>query len=135
MLPQACPLTTPWRILCIWENDMAGLASGTIVLWSGSIATIPAGWVLCDGTHGTPDLRNRFIVGAGDTYAVGANGGFASHGHTFTSDGHSHTILAGTDFAAGTLLSDQTSVDVDTGTTANSDGRPPFWALAFIMKT
>ena len=38
---------------------------GAIVMWSGTVADIPAGWVLCDGTSGTPDLRERFIVGAG----------------------------------------------------------------------
>lgn len=40
-----------------------------IVLWGGAIADIPAGWGLCDGTGDKPDLRNRFIIGAGDTYA------------------------------------------------------------------
>jgi prepilin-type N-terminal cleavage/methylation domain-containing protein len=40
------------------------LPQGTIVIWSGSIASIPSGWVLCDGTNGTPDLRDKFIVGA-----------------------------------------------------------------------
>jgi hypothetical protein len=49
--------------------------AGVILLWSGSIASIPSGWNLCDGTNGTPDLRNRFVVAAGDTYAVGATGG------------------------------------------------------------
>jgi len=65
------------------------LPSGTIVLWSGSIGSIPAGWYLCNGSNGTPDLRNRFIVGAGSTYAVDATGGSAdaivvSHTHTIT---------------------------------------------------
>ncbi len=40
------------------------LPSGVIVLWSGTVATIPAGWALCNGTLGTPDLRDRFVVGA-----------------------------------------------------------------------
>jgi hypothetical protein len=48
---------------------------GGIIIWSGSIAAIPATWQLCNGTNGTPDLRDRFIVGAGTTYAVGATGG------------------------------------------------------------
>jgi len=43
---------------------------GIICLWSGSVADIPAGWQLCNGTNSTPDLRNRFVIGAGDTYAV-----------------------------------------------------------------
>jgi hypothetical protein len=53
----------------------AGYFAGMIVLWSGSIASIPSGWQLCDGTNGTPDLRNRFIVCAGSTYAVANTGG------------------------------------------------------------
>jgi len=52
--------------------------SGGIIMWSGSVASIPSGWFLCDGSNSTPDLRNRFIVGAGDTYAVDATGGAAS---------------------------------------------------------
>jgi microcystin-dependent protein len=84
--------------------------SGAILLWSGSVASIPSGWFLCDGTNSTPDLRNRFIVGAGDTYAVDATGGAASvtlttgqipaHTHSFsgttnTTGAHSHTPSGG----------------------------------------
>jgi hypothetical protein len=88
---------------------------GGIILWSGSVASIPAGWQLCNGTNGTPDLRNSFVIGAGDTYAVDATGGAATidiqhnhegntgyesshtHGHgslSTDSDGHNHTLLA-----------------------------------------
>ena len=74
--------------------------TGMIMLWSGSTGTVPNGWRLCDGTGGTPDLRNRFVVGAGDTYAVDATGGSAnavlvSHNHTGstnTTGNHSHTL-------------------------------------------
>ena len=48
---------------------------GIIVMWGKDPTTIPTGWALCDGTNGTPDLRNRFIVGAGKTYAIGDKGG------------------------------------------------------------
>ena len=75
--------------------------SGGIILWSGSTGSVPSGWYLCDGTNGTPDLRNSFIVGAGNTYAVGATGGTAdaivvSHTHTatVTDPGHRHTYNA-----------------------------------------
>lgn len=83
--------------------------SGVITLWSGAIAAIPIGWSLCNGSSGTPDLRDRFVVGAGTTYAVGATGGadtvtldatmIPSHTHTVTTTGttssenaHSHTF-------------------------------------------
>ena len=55
-----------------WGN---AFVAGMIMLWSGSSASIPSGWLLCDGSNSTPDLRNRFVVGAGSTYAVGATGG------------------------------------------------------------
>jgi microcystin-dependent protein len=48
---------------------------GVIVMWSGSTSKIPPGWALCNGSRGTPNLRNRFIVGAGDDYAVRSTGG------------------------------------------------------------
>jgi hypothetical protein len=83
---------------------------GGIIMWSGSVASIPTGWFLCDGTNGTPNLQNRFIVGAGDTHAPGATGGadsvtlaetnLPSHTHSFsatTGDGGAHTHAAITD--------------------------------------
>ena len=87
----------------------AAIPSGIILMWSGSIASIPGGWALCNGSNGTPDLRDRFVVGAGSTYAVGATGGantvtldatmIPSHTHTVTTTGstssenaHSHTF-------------------------------------------
>jgi len=53
---------------------------GGIIMWSGSISAVPAGWSICDGTQGTPDLRNRFIIGtgSGSTYSTGATGGASS---------------------------------------------------------
>ena len=48
---------------------------GAIVMWSGAVDAIPEGWALCDGSNGTPDLRDRFIVGAGGSYNVGDTGG------------------------------------------------------------
>jgi hypothetical protein len=75
------------------------IPAGGIFLWSGSIGSIPAGYVLCNGSNGTPDLRDRFVVGAGSTYAVNATGGTAdavvvSHTHGATSvvtdPGHTH---------------------------------------------
>lgn len=53
----------------------ASIPKNVIVMWSGSVAAIPATWVLCDGSNGTPDLRSRFVVGAGGNYAVGSIGG------------------------------------------------------------
>jgi hypothetical protein len=138
--------------------------SGVIVLWSGSIGSLPNGWFLCDGNNGTPDLRDRFVVGAGGpgaTYSVGNTGGSAnaivvSHTHTATSavtdPGHTHTYNAPSGFTSsggfgsavdsivsGTTGSRTTGITV--ATTVNSTGSsgtnanlPPYYALAYIMK-
>lgn len=53
----------------------AGSPPGVIAFWSGSEASIPAGWKLCNGLNSTPDLRNRFVVGAGSSYTKGETGG------------------------------------------------------------
>jgi hypothetical protein len=72
----------------------ASFPSGGIIMWSGSIASIPAGWYLCNGSNGTPDLRDRFIVGAGSSYAVAGTGGskdaiVVSHTHTYSGNTNS----------------------------------------------
>jgi hypothetical protein len=107
--------------------------AGVIVLWSGSIGSIPSGWVLCNGNNGTPDLRNRFVVGAGSTYSVDATGGSAdaivvSHTHTATSvvtdPGHTHTFtsLAGTaGSASGTRYFGQVTAIPDAAGTINTN--------------
>ena len=48
---------------------------GMIMIWKGSIVDIPRGWHLCDGSDGTLNLRDKFIVGAGNSYSVGSHGG------------------------------------------------------------
>lgn len=122
------------------------LPAGVIVMWSGSVAAVPSGWLICDGTNSTPDLRNRFIVGAGDTYAVAATGGantvalssgeMPSHTHTFSgttgaagshshgvSDpGHSHAfttfIKSGAGFSPGPASYGMTAGTSDYSTTS-----------------
>jgi len=86
--------------------------AGMILLWSGAIGSVPSGWNLCDGTNGSPDLRDRFIVGAGNSYSVNQIGGSAdatlvAHSHTATSTssssssvsdpGHTHQLPYGND--------------------------------------
>ena len=141
-----------------------GVPSGCIMLWSGSIASIPSGWLLCNGSSGTPDLRDRFIVGAGSAYAVAATGGTAdavvvSHTHTAASNvsdpGHYHnsyTSGAPNGGGAGNCLSyfqgaggpqptQPASTGITVGTTITSAGvsgtnqnLPPYYALAYIQK-
>lgn len=120
-------------------------------MWSGTIATIPTGWALCNGALGTPDLRNRFVVaadadsgGQARTTLTGAatqSGGSISHTHTITDPQHDHTfteellvnVVAPTASAVGF---DTGAVNLNaTGITVNSQSAPqPYFALAYIMK-
>jgi hypothetical protein len=77
-----------------------GVPSGCIMLWSGSIASIPSGWYLCNGTNGTPNLVDRFVIAAGSAYPVGTVGGNAdaivvSHAHAAFSSGQSASHVHG----------------------------------------
>lgn len=158
------------------------LPAGVIVLWSGSIASIPTGWLICDGTNGTPDLRDRFILGAGTTAVStigGANSVDLSHTHTvgsFASDSggshnhalgtiatvvdasvnntgaivasgvgitvaaHTHThshnhTMSGVTGSGGTAHTHTISGTSSSSLSTTVENRPPFYALAYIMKT
>ena len=152
----------------------SAFTSGMIMMWSGTIATIPTGWVLCNGSNSTPDLRNRFVIGAhSDTAGVaystvtGSNttsGGtkdaiVVSHNHTATSvvtdptHNHSSTnngayngVGAGNAMGIGSNTPGYATTSASTGitvaTTISTEGSsgtnqnlPPYYALAFIMKT
>jgi hypothetical protein len=103
------------------------IPSGVIVIWSGSFSTIPAGFVLCDGSNGTPNLENRFVVCAGGTYGVGDTGGFASQESGDTLNTQAEQIDPGsTDY----VLTPATDITLNT-----FDNRPPYYALAYVMKT
>lgn len=113
-------------------NSVA-IPTGVIVMWSGTQASIPNGWALCNGTNGTPDLRDRFILSVADTgtsYDVGATGGAHNYNlsvaqlpsHSFTgttsSDGN-HSHGAGT--LANSTITDHTHTlsAVSTNTTGS----------------
>lgn len=140
------------------------LPTGVILIWSGSVGSIPSGYVICDGSNGTPDLRNSFVLGAGNTYTVGQTGGSAdaivvSHTHTanVTDPGHTHlqTVSGGpgadtgytqtanqtwSSTALGTThstISATTAITVanlTAGTSGTNANLPPYYALAYIMK-
>jgi hypothetical protein len=149
-----------------WGN---AFVTGMIMMWSGTIATIPSGWLLCNGSSGTPDLRNRFIIGAhsddagvAKTTVTGSatqTGGSkdainVSHTHTatVTDPGHSHTVKIGESFSGGNSVqytnsitgnasvvnSNTTGITVSNSTEGSSGTNanlPPYYALAYIMKS
>jgi len=139
------------------SGSVSFLPRGVITMWYGSIASIPSGWLLCDGTNGTPDLRNRFVVGAGSTYAVATTGGSAdaivvSHTHTMQSAGaHVHTYdqavnagphptgsgrfdVTATQSANTGSAGIHTHTIDSTGSSGTNANLPPYYALAYIMR-
>ena len=111
------------------------LPTGIITIWSGAIIDIPAGWTLCDGNNGTPDLRDRFLLGAGDTFAPDDAAGNPTHTHTGTTDGHRHDLLTDATIATGSGFARATTLNTDDFTTDPANHLPPYYALAYIMKT
>jgi len=107
---------------------------GFIGMWSGSLAAIPAGWALCNGENGTPDLQDKFIPGAGNAYNPDDSNGAQNNQHDFTGDGHKHHWSEGgsllEDFANDGLCSTEPVV----GTTDLEDTRPKYHSLAYIME-
>jgi len=140
------------------------IPAGVILMWSGSIATIPSGWLLCDGLNGTPNLVDRFVVGAGSAYAVNATGGSAnatlvSHTHTasVSDPGHIHwssggalvyggagsqpsqgvggtTCVGGPIYELNSAVTNISVTNSTEGVSATNANLPPYYALAYIMK-
>lgn len=104
------------------------------MLWYGILADVPSGWHICDGSLNTPDLRNRFVVGAGDSYAPDTSGSENAHGHQYTGPLHTHTFTAGPDVLSGTMLDGTTEQSRMAGETEWESRRPPYKALVWIMK-
>jgi microcystin-dependent protein len=151
-------------------NNINTFPAGGIVMWSGSVASIPTGWNLCDGTNSTPDLRNRFVVGAGDTYSPDDTGGadavtlttaqMPAHGHsgsTNTAGNHRHLeyhyhyngsgdgggpgasccegAIEHSGVYTGYAGNHSHTVSINnTGGGGSHENRPPYYALAYIMK-
>lgn len=119
------------------EPDLVPI--GSIILWSGSLASIPAGWHHCDGTNGTPNFTDRFVVNAGSFNPVGTTGGQTVHTHTFTGDGHDHSPggvidIHGPGAESAWDAGEDSSSEMVTGITDEQDNRPFFHAFAYIMR-
>lgn len=115
-----------------WDDVGIGIPAGVIVMWSGTIANIPAGWKLCDGTAGTPDLRDRFVRGAPAATDPGLFAGADTHAHVMGPMTGPSTVVT----------VDVTVPTVNVATAGHnhqdfSDSQPnipAYFAIAFIMK-
>lgn len=114
-------LETQYDEAVTYVDSFNHVPQGAIIMWHGTIGNIPAGWVICDGNNGTPNLLAKFVQGVA---TAGTN-----PGDTGGSVNHSH---------ATPLAANMQSGGGDNYKVANtdaSDGRPPFYDIAFIMKT
>jgi hypothetical protein len=131
---------------------------GLIVMWYGTAQTVPDGWALCDGINGTPELSDKFVIGAGDIYGVKSIGGnkdsiLVSHNHTGATNSVTHThIITNFQFTqdanspvggVGTTVSPFSGAGGHTHTfSLNSSGSgsatnsnlPPYYSLLYIIK-
>ena len=118
---------------------------GLIVMWNGLIANIPAGWVICDGFNGTPNLKAKFVRGAPAGQEAGGTGGEDTHTLTVAEmPSHNHSMSAHWEGAVDVkyLLLGKVIADSNYGWATNYTGggqahenRPAYYQLIFIMKT
>jgi hypothetical protein len=111
---------------------------GAIIMWAGSVASIPSGWALCDGSNGTPDLRNRFVLGYDPSGAIGLTGGTNRHNHTVDIGAFSSSVGIGTS-ATGSgggnnFGTHHHSIDPPSTATSTATFLPPYMMLAYIIK-
>lgn len=121
------------------------LPIGSVIMWVGTLETIPTGWHLCNGEDGTFDLRGMFILGAGGKYSLGDEGG--SEEVTLTVEqmpAHSHAIKgSGNDFTTSSIAAStsrassfswQNAIDSNVGSSQPHPNMPPYKALYYIQK-
>ena len=124
-------------------TGIAGIPSGVIAIWSGATSAIPSGWVICDGNNSTPDLRDRFVVGAGNTYSVANTGGATSTNTQVSVSGNTGWASQVPNASSNPNASPEPQNSRDrhqhgwggTFTTSSFGILPPYYALAYIMKT
>ena len=135
------PSTNTLTVGTIVSTVGGAFVTGMIIAWSGASNAIPTGFVICDGNNGTPDLRDRFIIGAGNSYAVDATGGskdavLVEHFHTTLNFVARSNYAEPRNFGVGTDGNCNSTGNTDTkGESGTDKNLPPYHALCFIMKT
>jgi len=122
-------------------TGIQGIPTGVIMLWSGASNAIPSGFVICDGNNSTPNLQDRFVVGAGNSYSVGATGGATQDNVSISisisgnTGGLSHYVSGSGNPGGNNGGTHQHSFSGSGSGSANVDTLPPYYALCYIMKT
>ena len=120
---------------------VARVPAGLIVIWHGTIANIPAGWIICDGNNGTPNLLTKFVQGVATAATdPGATGGAATHTLIIAeTPSHTHPISEGNAVGAGDFLPQTGSTGAGATDAIGGDGahenEPTFYDIAFLMKS
>lgn len=84
-----------YEVAFIQAQSGAAVATGLIIIWTGTLANIPSGWDLCDGGGGRPNLRSRFVRGINTSSTnPGTVGGSVTHTHTISTNNHNHSITS-----------------------------------------
>ena len=147
------------------SGNASAFVTGMIILWYGDTSNIPGGWLLCDGNHSTPDLRDRFVIGAGNNFNAGSTGGsnsvtlstsnLPSHRHFVVSNSLGGQNRTGSNVSANNQVAKGTGAGnlyesynlASTGSNASAgrssavgdgtaiDNKPAYHALCYIMKT
>ena len=147
------------------SGNASAFVTGMIILWYGNTGNIPGGWVLCDGNNSTPDLRDRFVIGAGNNFTAGNTGGnnlltlteanLPSHRHFVVSNSFGGQNRTGSNVSANNQVAKGTGAGnifetynlASTGSDASAgrsssigsgtaiDNKPLYHALCYIMKT
>ncbi len=147
------------------SGNASAFVTGMIILWYGNTGNIPGGWVLCDGNNSTPDLRDRFVIGAGNNFSAGNTGGsnsitlseanLPSHQHFVVSNSLGGQNRTGSNVSANNQVAKGTGAGnlfesynlASTGSNASAgrsssvgsgtpfDNKPSYHALCYIMKT
>lgn len=110
------------------------MLTNLICLWAGAVVDIPSGFALCDGTNGTPDLRGKFIAGAGDAYDVGDVGGSDTQTHAIDITSGNESGQPSASAGGGYAVASSDHTHEITGNTGSADNRPAFYALCYIKK-
>ena len=114
----------------LWSVSVtADLPKYSIIMWYGTLATIPTGWQICDGTNGTPDLRNYFVRGTPD--------GMAADNVSRGSNVHDHDGITGLKTGISIFLTGLNAIATTSHfhTIAEDDNIPEYKRMVFIMKT